>query len=149
MSQSTAAPAFGMPFKLNVRAAQLTAEQFTRLCQENPDFRLELTAQQELVIMAPRGSETGRRNSRLIRHLDTWAETDGSGLVFDSSVMSTLPNGAMHSPDAAWIKQERWNKLTTEQREGFAPLCPDFVAELRSLIDRLSDLDDKMDEYIN
>jgi Uma2 family endonuclease len=149
MSQPSPVTEFGVPLKLKVQAIKLTNEQFARLCQENPDLRLELTAQQELVIMSPTGSRTGRRNSRLTRHLDVWAETDGSGVAFDSSTMFTLPNGAIRSPDASWVRRARWDALTEDQQEGFAPLCPDFVVELRSRTDRLSDLHDKMQEYID
>ena len=149
MSQPTVTAELSVPFKLNVQATQLTEEQFTRLCQENPELRIELTAQQELVIMPPTGSETGRRNSTLTQRLANWAETDGTGIVFDSSTLFTLPNGAKRSPDVSWVKKERWGVLTREQREGFAPLCPDFVVELRSRTDRLLDLQDKLQEYIN
>ena len=149
MSQPVGATEFWMPLKLNIQAAKLTEEQFTRLCQENPELRIELTAQQELVIMPPTGSETGRRNSTLIQRLANWAETDGTGIVFDSSTLFTLPNGAKRSPNVSWVKKERWGVLTSEQREGFAPLCPDFVVEPRSRTDRLLDLQDKMQEYIN
>ena len=149
MPQLATAPELGPPFKLNVQAIKLTGEQFARLCQQNPDFRIELTAQQELVIMPPTGSRTGRRNSRLTRYLDLWAEAEGSGIAFDSSTMFTLPNGAIRSPDASWVRKERWDALTEDQQEGFAPLCPDFVVELRSRTDRLSDLHDKMQEYID
>jgi Uma2 family endonuclease len=149
MSQPVGATEFWMPLKLNIQAAKLTEKQFRRLCQENPELRIELTAQQELVIMPPTGSETGRRNSTLTQRLANWSETEGTGIVFDSSTLFTLPNGAKRSPDVSWVKKERWDVLTREQREGFAPLCPDFVAELRSRTDRLSDLQDKMQEYID
>jgi Uma2 family endonuclease len=148
MSQPVGATEFWMPLKLNIQAAKLTEKQFRRLCQENPELRIELTAQQELVIMPPTGSETGRRNSTLTQRLANWSETDGTGVVFDSSTLFTLPNGAKRSPDVSWVKKERWDVLTREQREGFAPLCPDFVVELRSRTDRLLDLQDKMREYI-
>jgi Uma2 family endonuclease len=139
---------FGTAVKLNVQRTRLTKEQFAFLCQENPDLRFELTAQQELVIMPPAGSETGRRNSKLNLRLAIWAETQGTGLTFGSSTGFTLPNGAIRSPEASWIRQERWNALTKEQRVGFAPICPDFVVELRSPSDRLSELQDKMQEYL-
>lgn len=133
---------------ISVREAKLTKEQFTKLCQENRDFRFELTARQELIIMPPVGSETGRRNSKLTVRVGTWAEADGTGIAFDSSTGFTLPNGAIRSPDASWITQERWNTLTPEQHAGFAPICPDFVIELRSPSDRLSEVQAKMQEYI-
>jgi len=137
------------PFKLNVRGIIMTDEQFELLCRENPELRLELTAQKELVIMPPTGFETGRRNNRLSRHLDAWAETDGTGIATDSSTLFILPNGAKRSPDASWVRQERLSTLTKDQREVPLPLCPDFVAELRSPNDRLADLHEKMQEYLD
>src|SRR2546425_2013654 len=149
MTQPAGWEEFGLPIKLNVQEAKLTEEQFMRLCQENPEFQIELSAKGELVIMPPTGLETGRRNSRLTRYLDAWAETDGSGIAFDSSTLFTLPNGAKRSPDASWVRRERWEVLTKDQREGFAQLCPDFVVELRSPTDRLSILQEKLQEYLD
>lgn len=148
MSQLAAAPELTVPLKLSIRAIKLTEEQFMQLCQENPELRLEFTAQQELVIMPPTGSESGWRSGEVFLSLGTWAKKDGTGLSFDSSTGFTLPNGAIRSPDASWVRRERWNALTKDQRERFAPLCPDFVIELRSPTDRLSDLYEKMEEYI-
>ena len=119
-----------------------------QLCHENPELRMELTAQQELVIMPPTGSETGWRSGEVFLALGTWAKKEGTGISFDSSTGFTLPNGAIRSPDASWVRRERWNALTHDQRRGFAPLCPDFVLELRSLTDSLSGLQEKMQEYI-
>jgi Uma2 family endonuclease len=136
------------PLALDVHSVKLTDEQFYRLCQDNRDLRIELTVQGELIIMPPTGSKTGWRNAKLIHRLTAWAERDGSGLTFDSSTGFSLPNGAKRSPDAAWVRREKWDALTEEEQEGFAPLCPDFVVELRSPADPLSTLQDKMMEYI-
>jgi Uma2 family endonuclease len=149
MSQIISPEALSVPFKLNLQATKLTEEQFVRLCQENPDLRIELTAQGELVIMPPTGIDTGRRNSRLTRRLDTWTETDGTGIAFDSSTLFTLPNGAKRSPDASWVRREQWDALPAKERAGFGLLCPDFVVELRSPTDRLADLQEKMQEYVD
>jgi len=148
MSHAPATTEPAAPVKLNVQGLRLTSEQFARLCQENPELRLELTAQQELVIMPPAGSKTGWRNSKLTQRLANWADSDGTGLASDSSTGFTLSNGAERSPDASWVRRDRWDALTDEQQEGFAPLCPDFVVELRSRTDRLSDLHPKMQEYL-
>ena len=99
--------------------------------------------------MAPTSSETGRQNNEIAYTLTSWAKRDGSGLSFDSSTGFRLPNGAIRSPDAAWIRRDSWHALSPEQRRGFAPLCPDFVLELRSPSDQLSALQDKMREYID
>ena len=137
------------PLRMNVRRTNLTEEQFMELCQENPELRLELTAHGELVIMPPTGSESGWRSGQVFLSLGTWAKQDGTGLSFDSSTGFTLPNGAIRSPDASWIQRERWTALTKAQREKFAPICPDFVIEVRSVTDRLSDLLEKMQEYLD
>jgi len=133
---------------LNVASVCLTDEQFYRLCQDNPDLRFELTARRELVIMSPTGSKTGWRNAKITYRLVEWAEKDGTGVSFDSSAGFTLPNGAKRSPDAAWVRREAWEALTEKQQDEYAPICPDFVIELRSPTDILESLQEKMEEYI-
>jgi Uma2 family endonuclease len=141
-------PALPLPLALDVHSVGISNEQFHCLCRDNRDLRLELTAQGELIIMPPAGTKTGRRNAQIVHRLTAWAEKDGQGLTFDSSTGFTLANGAKRSPDASWIRRERWEALTQEEQEGFAPLCPDFVLELRSPQDSLSTLQDKMLEYM-
>ncbi|MUG97885.1 Uma2 family endonuclease [Scytonema sp. UIC 10036] len=127
----------------------LTDEQFFQLCQNNRDLRFERTANGELIIMPPTGGETSDRNADLTYQLRGWNRQSNLGKSFDSSGGFKLPNGADRSPDASWIKIERWAALTVEEREKFLPLCPDFVVELRSPSDSLEKLQAKMQEYID
>ena len=133
---------------VNVKGV-ITPEQFEELCRANRDLRLELTSTGELIVMPPTGSRTGIRNAHLTYQLLAWAEKDRRGVTFDSSSGFTLPNNAKRSPDAAWIKSERWDALTEDEQEGFAPLCPDFVVEIRSRSDNFQRLQNKMREYIS
>lgn len=126
----------------------MSDEQFFEFCRLNSEHQFERTAQGELVIMSPTGSESGNRNANLTVQVGIWAERDGTGLVFDSSTGFTLPNGAVRSPDLSWIRQSRWNAIAPEQRKRFAPICPDFVVELRSESDDLEMLEGKMQEYV-
>lgn len=126
----------------------MTEENFIQLCHANPEAKLELTDKGELVIMPPTGGSSGNRNIKLSARLERWTEEDRSGIAFDSSTMFKLPSGAFRSPDAAWIPLERWNSLTPEEQDSFPPICPDFVIELRSPSDTLSQLQEKMREYI-
>lgn len=138
------------PLVLRMRPAiEMTDALFAEFCQINSDLRIELTAQGELVIMSPAFSDTGNRNFNLAVQLGIWMERDGSGIGFDSSAGFTLPNGAKRSPDAAWIQLSRWNTLSEAEKASFAPICPDFVVELKSATDRLKDLQAKMQEYID
>ena len=130
-------------------AIEMTDASFAEFCQINSDLRIEMTAQGELVIMSPAFSDTGNRNFNLAVQLGIWMEQDGTGIGFDSSAGFTLPNGAKRSPDAAWIQLSRWNALSEAEKASFAPICPDFVVELKSATDRLQDLQAKMQEYID
>lgn len=126
----------------------MSEQQFFEFCQQNRDLRIERTAEGDLVVMPPVGLETGRRNAELNLQLSLWAKRNGAGQVFDSSTGFRLPNGAIRSPDAAWISNPRLAALHPENRQGFGPVCPDFVVELRSPTDRLEALQTKMVEYL-
>jgi len=118
-------------------------------CQLNRDLRIERDARGVLVFRAPVGGQSSARNLELGRQLANWAASDDTGIAFDSSVGFILPNGALRSPDAAWLRRERWDALSAEQREQFVPLCPDFVVEVRSPSDRLPPLQRRLRELIN
>ena len=111
------------------RTVRLSDDQLYDFCRANRELRIERTAAGDCVIMAPTGGETSWRNSRLITLLSIWAEREGSGLVFDSSGGFILPNGAVRSPDVSWVSREQLASLTSEQKQRFLPLCPDFVVE--------------------
>ena len=127
----------------------LSEEQFFQLCISNPDTKFERNASGEIIIMPPTGGETGRRNASLIGRFIIWNEQTKLGEVFDSSTGYTLPNSANRSPDVSWIKQERWNSLTPEQKQKFIPLAPDFALELMSPSDYLNDVRVNMKEYLD
>lgn len=126
----------------------LTDDQFYDLCRANAELRFERTAEGDILIMPPTGTKTGKRNFTLNTLFGIRVMQDGTGVGFDSSTAFKLPNGATRSPDASWIRRERYDALTDEQQEKFSPICPDFVAELRSRTDSLEELQDKMAEYI-
>ncbi|MBK4729458.1 Uma2 family endonuclease [Oxynema sp. CENA135] len=126
---------------------QLSDEQFFQLCQQHRDLKFERTANGKLAIMPPTGGITSNRNAELIYQLMAWNRQTKLGKVFDSSGGFKLPNGANRSPDASWVRLERWNALTAEEQAKFVPLCPDVVVELRSPSDDLNKLQAKMQEY--
>ena len=137
-------------FTLNIPSVVgLTDEQFYQLCIANEPRRLELSQEGKLIIMSPTGGESGIRNANLTTELNLWNRKTKLGKVFDSSTEFKLPSGAYRCPDVAWIKLERWQGLTPEQKQKFPPICPDFVIELRSESDSLSELRKKMIDYQN
>ena len=134
--------------RFNPAVRQMSDREFFEFCQLNRDWRLEQTREGDIIIMPPTGGETGRRNFTLIGLFSAWVEKEGAGIGFDSSTAFSLPNGAKRSPDLAWVRRDRWEALTAEEREMFPPLCPDFVVELRSQSDALEPLQAKMEEYL-
>ncbi|QLE56161.1 Uma2 family endonuclease [Nostoc sp. TCL26-01] len=128
---------------------QLTDNEFYHLCRENPDIKFERNADGKLLIMPPTGGETGKRNFETAVELGIWNRQRKLGVCFDSSTCFKLPNGANRSPDVAWIKKARWDALTPEEQAKFPPIAPDFVLELMSPSDSLSEMQIKMQEYLD
>ena len=128
---------------------QMSDEQFEEFCVRNRDLRIERTAEGEVIVMSPTGTDTGSKSGELFRQVANWNVDSGEpGTTFDSSTGFSLPNGAQRSPDASWIENTRYDALTDDEKAGFAPVCPDFVAELMSPSDNLADTQAKMAEYI-
>jgi len=127
---------------------RLTAAEFFEFCQDHRDLRIERDADNQITIMPPASSETGASNSELNYQLAHWNRQHGLGVTFDSSAGFTLPTGAMLSPDASWVAQARWDALSPDDRRGFARICPDFVVELLSPSDRLTDTMRKLEHWL-
>ncbi len=136
------------PLTLNLEDVHLSDDQFYQICQSNRELQFERTSQKELIIMTPVGGDSGNQEAELIIDLGNWNRETRLGYTFSSSTIFKLPNGADRSPDAAWVRRERWEALTPQQRRKFPPIAPDFVIELRSATDRLEPLRAKMQEYL-
>ena len=150
MTQTLVRAAEVEPFVIKFRPlTDMTDEQFAEFCALNDVLRIERSAEGEIILMPPAHSNTGTRNADLNADLTIWARTDGTGRYFDSSAGFKLPNGALRSPDASWILNSRLDALTSDERSGFFSICPDFVIELRSTSDSLTDLRTKMEEYMD
>lgn len=128
---------------------KLTDDQFYQLCRNNPDVKFERNAKGEIVIMSPTGGETGNRNIEVGADFVIWNRQAKLGILFDSSTCFKFPNGANRSPNISWIRKDRWDTLTAEEREKFPAIAPDFVLELMSPTDSLRETQAKTQEYIS
>ena len=126
----------------------VTDEELMLISSKNPELRFEKNADGTLVTMAPTGGISGNRELKAGYYLMTWVESHNLGEVFSSSTGFKLPNGAVRSPDAAFISKERLPEGWDEGEDGFINLAPDFVIEIRSKTDSLETLKTKMEEYI-
>jgi len=133
---------------LKGKEVQMSDEEFFRFCMANPELKIERNAQQEIVIMSPTNSKTGSMSLKIGYQLEVWNERSGLGVSFDSSTGFSLPDGSVMSPDASWLPMERWQQLSADEKERFAPVCPLFVVELKSKTDKLKDLQEKMDNWL-
>jgi len=126
----------------------MTDEEFFDFCQANAELNIERNAQREIIIMSPTGSLSGNFNSIINAQLHIWNEMVRAGIVFDSSTGFTLPDGSVLSPDASWLSTAKWQALSDTDKRRFAPVCPEFVVELKSDSDQLADLQQKMESWL-
>lgn len=127
----------------------MSDDEFIAFCEEHSDLNFEMTAEGELIVMAPTYSFTAARNFDIGGQLFNWTKKDGRGIACDSSGGFVLPNGARRSPDASWTLKSRVEQLEARSRKKFWRLCPDFVIELKSESDRPRAVRSKMREYID
>ncbi len=138
-----------LPLPVRLRPqTPMTDDELLRFCAANDGLRVERDANGEILVMTPAGSRTGKKNTDVIIDLGIWNRLNDRGVVFESNTGFTLPDGSMLSPDAAWIERRRWDALSDRDQERFAPICPDFIVELRSPSDSLPDLQAKMLTWI-
>jgi len=126
----------------------MTDEELIAFSQANKPCRVERLASGEILVMTPSGYENNRREAYVVHQLFAWAEADGRGEAVSSNAGFNLPDGSTLSPDAAWVQSSRLSELTPHQRERFLPFAPDFVIEILSPSDSLTELDAKMEQWI-
>jgi Uma2 family endonuclease len=137
-----------MSMAITLRPARpVTDDELLTLSERNPGYQFERTSGGELIV-TPTGGESGRRSLRLAQQLGNWTDRDGTGVAFDSSTGFRLPDGAVHAPDTSWVRRDRWEALSRDQRRKFAPLCPDAVFEIRSESQSPAELRAKMRVYL-
>jgi Uma2 family endonuclease len=138
-----------VPLPLRFRPdTPMSDDELMRFCAANEILRVERDPNGEILVMTPAGSKSSKMNMRIGRLLDEWAEADGRGVAFDSNGGFSLPDGSMRAADAAWVRIEKWEALSEKDQARFAPLCPDFIIELRSQSDKLPELQAKMQQWI-
>ena len=133
---------------LSKDSVNFTEDEFFNFCVQNRDLRIERDSNLNIILMSPTGNITSNQNFSIYLKLGFWNEKHGLGYTFESNSGFMLPNKSMRSPDVAWIKKERWEKLPLEEKKKFTHICPDFIIELKSESDSLPQLKDKMQEWM-
>jgi Uma2 family endonuclease len=124
-------------------------EELLAFCSENEIPRIERTAEGDLILMTPAGTRTSNKENYIARELDIWTEREGNGVAFNSNIGVVFSDLTLKVPDAAWVSRAVWNDLTDEQKDSFLPVCPEFIVELRSPSDRISQIEAKMEFWMS
>lgn len=135
------------PFRIRF-AHPLTSEEMEQFCATNKPMRVERDSNGELIVMTPVNSDGGWLENEVNLELGIWARRDGRGRSFGPTAGFTLPDTSVRAADAAWVSLSRWQALTRDQQQTYAPICPEFVIEIRSRTDRLPPLEAKMEMWI-
>ncbi len=131
-----------------VQTKPISDQDLMQLSAMNPELRFERNADGSLVTMPPTGGISGNREAKAITRLSIWAESNDAGECFSSATGFKLPNGAVRSPDAAFVAKGRLPQNWDQGEDEFIQVVPDFVIEIRSKSDGLEALQTKMQEYI-
>ena len=126
----------------------MTDAELEAFCLKNDNVRVERTAEGVLQMNPPTGTDTSSANGEITGRLFAWWSKHELGLMTDSSGGFYLPDKSMMSPDAAYILPETQKRIAREKRRGFLPVCPDFVIELLSESDPLTETQKKMELWI-
>lgn len=137
-----------MPLPLRFRPeTPMSDEELMRFCAANDAVRVERDANGEILAKPLAGCRTSRQNVAITSALGEWSRRDGRGYAFANAGF-TLPDGSMRGTYTAWIESMRWDSLSKRDKDRFSPICPDFIIELRSQSDSLSELEAKMEQWI-
>lgn len=128
--------------------SSMTDEEFLWFCLENKDLRIERNSNLEIIIMSPVTTKSNYGSGAAFAQLYMWSIQTKKGYAFDSSTGFTLPDRSVFSPDASWVSKEKWSALSDDDKDRFAPICPEFIIEVRSKSDSLEDLQKKMFVWI-
>jgi len=120
-------------------------DEFREMAERYPDLRMEREQNGKIRIMSPVKAGSGKRENKVGFFLTRWNYEKKLGEVFSPSTGIYLPDGAVKSPDVAWVSNQRMKNVSPEEEENdFLQVVPDFIIEIRSQTDRISRLKRKM-----
>lgn len=137
-----------LKFEFHDAENELNADEFWDFCAQNDKLQIELVKNNEVKITFPRGWQYSRNSIEIMGQLYEWQKIHRTGEVFNHLVGFLLPKGLIFSPSFSWTEKSRFENLSKAQKEKLIHLCPDFVLEMTSPSDSLSETQEKMIEYI-
>jgi Uma2 family endonuclease len=117
-------------------------------CVAHPELRIERDENGQILIMPPTGLESSFINGELFTEVNIWNRQVKAGRTSESNGGYKLPDTSVRAPDVGWISHERLRQVSAEAIKKFAPVTPDFVIEVRSESDSLTELQQKMGKWL-
>ena len=153
----TSAPADAPPLpgliRIGCGLGTISDQELERICDENPGWKFELDEDGELVINVYAGDESSDVGAELGGQLRNWRVGGGGGRARDASAgyrMTDADGGTrLLEPVVSWVSPERLAMATREDVKGAMSFNPDFVVEVRSPSDSLSNQQTKMDIWMH
>jgi Uma2 family endonuclease len=129
----------------------MSDEELLEFCVENDGLEIESDADGSITVMTPAGPDISRLNVLFLVDLTVWARQDGRGTVFGPDLGVRFADKTLRAPDAAWLSLTKWNPAQERKKNkpGYLPVCPEFIAELRSPSDRASQTEAKMEFWMS
>ena len=127
----------------------VTEEVVIALARANPQHKIETTADGKIIMTPPTGTHSNFGELELARQVANWNAVHKLGRVTSSSGGITLPDGAIKSPDTAFVSHTRWNAISAaDAKRAFVRVAPDVVFELLSPSDDCEEVVAKITEYL-
>ena len=125
---------------------------FRRVYEANPEWRIELTPEGELIFNEYAGGDSADIATELGRQIGNWMKDQGGGgRVRDSSAGYWVTNAAgrdgVMMPDLSWVSPQQFVQVPAEQRRRAWHLCPALVVEIRSPGDSLAAQQQRMQHW--
>ena len=117
---------------------------FAAFCETYPEALAELEPDGTITLMSPLTLLSNANEQEPFGELRDWHKLNCVGRIFSSTAGFRLPDGAVRSPDAAWVSDQRLAALSPAEYDTQAPLVPDFVIEVMSKGDKRSPAKRKM-----
>ena len=132
----------------------VTDEELIKINDRNPGWKIERGANGELEARMVAGGSSSDITLDVAAQVVMWRRGGAGGRVRESDGTYNLRDAEGEertwAPDVSWISPQRLQELMPEDRprEGFWDVCPDFVVEVRSPSDALSQQQRRMERWL-
>jgi len=128
--------------------SEVTDLDLMRLGTDNPGYRFEREEDGSLIV-SPTSTKGGAKSLEAAAQLRDYKKIAGGNAYDCNTGFAIGPALRVYAPDAAWVSQPRIDaQVGTVTEDGFWPLSPDVVIEIKSKTDLWRDTVDKIHTFM-